>query len=128
MKANSLRGAANLADAALQQVAPRQGFKTEPWNDRHAVHAPVGRYRANAFGLHDTAGNVWEWCQGFYTKSYNEEPTGGTPREPTGASSRVFRGGAWDTTAARCRSARRTYAKESNLSNALGFRPARSCP
>ncbi len=57
---------------------------------------PVGQKRANPWGLYDTLGNVWEWCQdgcdaGYYATSPPADPPG-----PTGATSRVFRGGGFD--------------------------------
>ncbi len=63
------------------------------WNGREKTN-PVGRKKANAFGLHDMSGNVWEWVQDTWHESYNGAPANGTAW--TGNTSyHVLRGGAW---------------------------------
>ncbi len=80
----------------------------------------VGSYRANAFGLYDTHGNVWEWCRdlyGPYEASVAENPTGSAS-----GSSRVIRGGSWSRFAHLCRSSFRGYDEPNSRSNQIGFR------
>ena len=56
---------------------------------------PVGAYSANAFGLHDVHGNVWEWTQDCWNDSYRGAPSDGNAWEQGNCSRRVLRGGSW---------------------------------
>ena len=82
----------------------------------------VGSYPANAWGLSDMHGNVWEWCLdwfGDYPENAVTDPTGGTRGR---APFRVIRGGAWDFNAGDCRSAHRFRRDPLIQSSLLGLR------
>ncbi|MFZ0258169.1 MAG: SUMF1/EgtB/PvdO family nonheme iron enzyme, partial [Gammaproteobacteria bacterium] len=63
------------------------------WDNKQT--APVGSFEANPFGLHDTAGNVWEWVQDCWHDNYEGAPTDGSAWETDDCRFRVFRGGSW---------------------------------
>ena len=86
------------------------------------THA-VGGKLANALGLHDMSGNVWEFCQdwfGAYSSDNVINPTG-----PTTGSNRVLRGGHWLGYSADCRASRRYVGAPGGLTF-YGFRVART--
>jgi formylglycine-generating enzyme required for sulfatase activity len=66
-KSESLLGYGNVADESLSNVFPR--CKCFPFDDRETFTCKVGQYKPNAFGLHDTAGNVKCWCGDWYDES-----------------------------------------------------------
>ena len=81
----------------------------------------VGSKRANALGIYDMSGNVWEWCKDWYASSYVSYDTN-NPVGPSSGSSRVNRGGSWNNSASYCRVANRCYDSPGNRNSNLGFR------
>ena len=85
---------------------------------------PVGQKEANAFGLYDMSGNVWEWCWDRYDTTYTSESRTNPKGSPTGLC-RVFRGGSWFGSAYYCRSSHREYYFPENKYYYVGFRIVR---
>jgi formylglycine-generating enzyme required for sulfatase activity len=104
-------------------------FRGEPRGYPRGAAEPVGRYPANAWGLHDLHGNVFEWCRDWY---HAQLPGGADPDlsdrrgEPNrdGTFSRVRRGGAWMDGPDFCRSALRLRYEPERSSDHIGFRVA----
>jgi formylglycine-generating enzyme required for sulfatase activity len=85
----------------------------------------VGSYPANAFGLHDMHGNVWEWCADWYNPEEYTKDQRVDPQGPSQGATRVNRGGSWDSTPRYCRSACRFRGPPSDRILYLGFRLVR---
>ena len=94
-------------------------------DDGQAWTAPVGNYTANGFGLYDTLGNVWEWVQDCWNKSYAGAPSDGQAWERGECGRRVVRGGSWIYGTRSLRSASRSREASRFRFINTGFRVAR---
>jgi hypothetical protein len=79
-------------------------------------------FGANAWGVHDMHGNVWEWCQDWYGSDYYCRSERVAPKGPNIGTARVVRGGSWDDDPRFCRSASRDARSPSTRDSNLGFR------
>jgi sulfatase modifying factor 1 len=122
----SIRGAGSLVDLFCKRNGGASSWNYEEWlDDGYTTHAPVGTYRANAFGLHDTIGNVGEWCRDWRGSYQSPVTKGDGERRTSGVRFRVSRGGGWYDPATIARSSIR-FAYSPEIRNCgLGLRPAR---
>ena len=112
-------GKLNGADAKAKKKYP--DWTTFQFDDGFVETSPIGCFEANAWGLRDMAGNVWEWCSDWYKDAYPAESVT-DPSGPKDGSNRVVRGGGWKGNPKSCRSASRSSAVPNVRRSMLGFR------
>ncbi|MCI5222269.1 MAG: formylglycine-generating enzyme family protein [Candidatus Electrothrix sp. AR4] len=110
----------NMVDADLLKWFPEGDFGKKE-NFSH----PVGLKKANAWGLYDMAGNVWEWVNDWYSAEYYRDSPEVDPAGPKNGRVRCFRGGSWYGSVKNLRSAFRGLNAPDYRSDSLGFRLVR---
>ena len=92
--------------------------------DGHSVK--VGSYPANPYGLYEMGGNVWEWCQDYYSASFYKTGVTDPVNTTAGADAkRVRRGGSWNYHSATLLTYARASDAENRGNNHFGFRIAK---
>ena len=108
--------------ADLANCDGRVPYATVPVSVFRCQPTEVGSFSANAWGLHDMHGNVWEWCLDPWHDSYTGAPVDGSAWTAGGEISRLLRGGSWFSSPRYCRSACRGSLHPEGRSLNIGFR------
>ena len=116
---------ANTHDETGKEAHPMYVWSNHKCVDGYPENAPVGKFKPNAFGLHDMLGNVREWVEDCHVEGYAGMPGDGSVRKVEACERHLVRGGAWVDGPSTCRSAYR-YAEDGAMRNyQIGFRVAR---
>ena len=117
---NNLTGGLDRSPRGLSWSNAFPGYTDGWWGP-----APVGTFTANAFGLHDMAGNVSEWIADCWHEGYRRAPANGSAWVNPGCRNRMYRGGSWASAPAQDRSAWRTSGGTDVTNARVGFRLVR---
>jgi formylglycine-generating enzyme required for sulfatase activity len=90
------------------------------------MSVPVGSYRANEFGIHDTNGNAKEWVEDCWNPNHEGAPNNGNARTDSTCTERIIRGGSWRSFSRALRSAYRLRERTNARDATHGFRVART--
>ena len=110
----------NVGDRSLNRHYREWMWTIHPCDDGHAHTAPVGSFRVSLYGLHDMAGNVWEWTCSSYDPAYRGAEYRCASRDRSG----VVRGGSWSNSPRWVRAAARFETRADARFDLVGFRLA----
>jgi formylglycine-generating enzyme required for sulfatase activity len=123
------KGAGNFLGREFSATYPKSRFvPIAGYEDAMVTTAPVGTFRANAYGLCDLAGNVWEWCADWYAKEGFPAGDATDPTGPAAGTQRVLRGGSWFDAEPALRLSARAAGAPTSCFVSRGFRCAKTVP
>ena len=114
---------ANVADQSAARRYP--GWTVFACNDSYVYTAPVGSFKANAFGLNDMLGNVFQWMEDCWNADYAGAPADGSARSDGNCSEHELRGGSWFSTPAYVRAGYRNHFAADYRTSTVGIRLVR---
>jgi formylglycine-generating enzyme required for sulfatase activity len=117
----------NIITTGLANYNGNYSYNDSPKGRYRKQTTAVGSFPANAWGLCDMHGNVWEWCADDWHEDYTDAPSDGsawlnTTKNDRNKSSKLLRGGSWLIGPWVCRSATRNYGSRGFFSIVVGFR------
>ena len=114
---------ANVADQSAARRYP--GWAVFPCEDGYVNTAPIGSFKANAFGLNDMLGNVFQWTQDCWRDDYAGAPTDGSARRDGDCTEHEMRGGSWFSSPAYVSASYRNHFAADYRTSSVGFRLVR---
>jgi len=114
---------ANVADASAARRYP--GWVAFACDDGYANTSPVGSFKANALGLNDMLGNVFQWTLDCWQADYRGAPVDGSARADGDCSERELRGGSWFTSPSYVRANYRNHFAADYRTSSVGIRLVR---
>ncbi len=114
---------ANVADVSAVRRFP--GWVAFACNDGYVFTAPVGSFKANAFGLHDMLGNVFQWTADCWSANYKGAPIDGSARIDGNCSEHELRGGSWFSSPGYVRADYRNHFATNYRASSAGIRLVR---